>query len=133
MADDTSPSTPEQESDAGFSQTAEVVHFMRSEKYQLVYSNFAQCGYTPWDIRLNFGLVGANELGEPTMTEQVSVVFTPGLAKAFVRLLNGNIKNYEKQNGEIQFPKSVIEESARQAAESKAKKEPAPTETQPKE
>lgn len=97
---------------------------VRHKDYIEHYSNFVQCGFTPWDIRVNFGVIGLSETGQTMMTELTAVVVSPQMAKALVGVLNGHVKAYERDNGEIHMPDSIVREAqARKAkaAESKSK------------
>jgi hypothetical protein len=100
-----------------------IAGVQRSKDFAVLYANFINCGFTAWDIRLNFGLVGVNETGAPNMTELVAVVMTPQLAKALVAVLNGHVKAYERENGEIQMPQSMVREAQARKAESEPKAE----------
>jgi len=106
-----------------------VASISRSKDYSVVYSNFVQCGFTAWDIRVNFGLVGLSETGQPTMTEQVAVVLTPQMAKALVGVLNGHVKAYERDNGEVQMPASVVREGQARKAQTKEQAQPSEAKT----
>lgn len=124
MAEDTSAPALRVNDHEGAVEETQVAKLVRSKDYISVYANFAQCGFTAWDIRINFGLVGTSETGEPTMTEEVAVMVSPAMAKALVSVLNGNVKAYEQINGPIQLPQSVVQESARRVAISKGKGQP---------
>lgn len=80
---------------------------VRSEKYVSFYSNFAQCAITPWDIRIVFGEIGEIDPDAPAIADLASVILTPQIAVALVRVLNGNITAYEQQYGKIQMPSGM--------------------------
>jgi hypothetical protein len=98
-----------------------IASVQRSKDFAVLYSNFVNCGFTAWDVRLNFGLVGVDENGAPNMTELIAVVLTPQLAKALVAALNGHVKAYEHENGEIQMPQSMVREAQARKAQIEAK------------
>lgn len=101
---------------------------VRSKDFATLYSNYVQCGFTAWDIRVNFGLVGTSETGVANITEQTSVVLAPAMAKALANVLANHVRAYESQNGEIQMPQSVMQEAQARAAQMKAAMEAAKTE-----
>jgi hypothetical protein len=96
---------------------------IRRENHPVVYTNFAEVGSTPWDIRVIFSQLGDSVGGKAAVTDLVSVVMTPALAKALVSVLNANLKGWEKENGEIQMPLSIKREAEKRVAEAKAKAE----------
>jgi len=97
---------------------------VRDKEYRSVYSNFAQCGRTAWDIRLTFSELGEVEPDKPGIIDLMSVTMTPQLAKALISVLSAHVAMYERENGEVQMPKSVIRESQERAARIKASASP---------
>jgi hypothetical protein len=70
-----------------------------------VYANLAGIAMTTWDIRLFFSEITASAVGDaPSVIVRASVVMTPAHAKAFSKLLQTHIENYEKQFGAINAP-----------------------------
>ena len=98
-------------------QEHEDIPHVRTKDFQVIYSNFIQPGRSAWDIAILFGQVGESEPGAPAVLDQVTVVITPALAKAFVGVLNAHVKDYERDNGPI-----VIPESVKRATQERAKK-----------
>ncbi len=99
-----------------------------SPQYTEFYTNFAECGFTPWDIRLLFC-----QTGETGLTKMATVIMAPAMVKALVNLLNVNLKGYETDNGEIKLPESLVRQAAElnKAREAKAKAEAAKTSVEP--
>jgi len=117
---------PEETKDEGEVKGPELVDLphIRSKDFQSVYSNFAQCGRSAWDIAIQFGQLGESEPGKPAVIELTTVTMTPSLAKAFLGVLNAQIKQYELENGEVQLPgiiRQAVEEQ--KAARAKSQKE----------
>jgi Protein of unknown function (DUF3467) len=117
------PEAQETETNDPEAEESQVATRTRSTGFVNVYSNFAECGFTAWDIRLLFSLVGVDLDGNPTLTDQAAVILTPQMAKALVGVLNGHVKAYERQNGEIQMPRSITEEAQRRKLSAQAKVE----------
>lgn len=75
------------------------------------YSNQAAVTMTMWDFRLIFSEIIVE--GPPGAIPQVrcevrgSIVMSPAHAKVLAKVLDDNIKLYEKENGEIPWPKGV--------------------------
>lgn len=99
----------------------ELPHF-RGKDFQLLYSNFAQCGRGAWDIAIAFGLITESEPGKAAVMDLVNVNMTPALAKALVGVLNATVKQYELENGEVTLP-GVIRQAMEAAKASEAKAE----------
>ena len=94
----------------------QVATRVRSDRYVDFYANFAECGFTAWDIRVAFSLVGVDLNGNSMLTDQASVVVTPAMAKALADILGRFVGAYERQNGEIHMPRSIIEEAQKRKA-----------------
>jgi hypothetical protein len=92
---------------------------VRGKDYQTVYANFAQIGQTPWDVRLLFSQLGEIDVDQGGVTDLVTIVITPALAKALINVLITNIKAYERDNGEIKLPESILREVEKRTAEAK--------------
>lgn len=89
-------------------ETVEVeLERLRDENYKTIYSNWVQAGRTPWDVALVFGNVREIQPGETAILELINVTLTPALAKALINTLAATVKEYERENGEIQIPASL--------------------------
>ncbi|MGI9107945.1 MAG: DUF3467 domain-containing protein [Pyrinomonadaceae bacterium] len=95
----------EQKAEEGRPTIISEISHERGVDYKTIYSNFVQCGFTPWDVALQFGQMGETSKDTPLITDQAIVYLTPALAKAFVAVVSGNLRNYEAQFGEIKMPK----------------------------
>lgn len=107
---------------------------IRDKNYVNVYSNFAQIGLTPWDVRVTFSQVGEHEVDKTGVMDLATVIMTPLMAKVLAHVLRENVLSYEKQHGQIVVPPSLIRkasetESPAEADQSKA----ATTEAKPQE
>ncbi|HVT58954.1 MAG TPA: DUF3467 domain-containing protein [Thermoanaerobaculia bacterium] len=71
-----------------------------SAEVPAIYSNFVQLTVTPFDIGLRFAQL-AYDSPKPTAREVARVVVSPQTAKAILRLLERQIRDYEKNYGEI--------------------------------
>lgn len=96
---------------------------VRGRDYTTIYSNFAQVGQTPWDIRFLFSQLGETGVNEGGVTDLVTVIMTPALAKALINVLSANIKAYERENGEIKIPEAILREAEKRKIDAKAKAE----------
>jgi hypothetical protein len=115
---------PEEALNAAPAEEAQVAVDMqriRSKDFQVVYSNFGQCGRSAWDIAVSFGRVGQSETGEPAVIDLCHVIMTPPFAKALVGVINAQVKQYEAENGEVQIPGAL--RKAVEAARAQAKAE----------
>lgn len=78
--------------------------FVRVPAFVSTYSNNAQLRTSNWDVSCVFGeIVGEESAGAPIIEQRVSVVMSPQHAKAFLRLLQENIRKYEEAFGEIKW------------------------------
>jgi hypothetical protein len=79
-----------------------------SEHFLKIYANSVLIEAGPWDFRLVFG--ETTRSGAKVITEQlVSIVMSPQHAKVFANILMGNVREYEKQVGEINIPVAPVE------------------------
>ncbi len=65
------------------------------------YSNLAFCHLSPSEFILDFARLMP---GPPQAKVHARIILTPQAAKAVSRLLEENVKRYEKQHGEIHLP-----------------------------
>jgi Protein of unknown function (DUF3467) len=76
---------------------------VRSEKYFRIYSNATHLEVTPWDFTFIFGETKRG--GDKAVIEQsVGIIMSPQHAKAFLKIFNDNLREYEKKVGEIKVP-----------------------------
>jgi len=76
---------------------------VRSEKFLKIYANAANIETTVWDFNLVFGEL--KKIDDKIFIEQtVAITMSPQHAKALAGVLAGNVKEYEKQVGEIKLP-----------------------------
>ncbi len=65
------------------------------------YSNLAFCHLSPSEFILDFARLMP---GPPQAKVHARIILTPQAAKAVSRLLEENVRRYEKQHGEIHLP-----------------------------
>ncbi len=84
--------------------TIQAIEHIKSANYVSVYSNYAQAGYTPWDLRITFS--ETKEVGNDKVVfdDLVTVTLNPALALALVQVIQGNLQGYEAQYGKIKVP-----------------------------
>jgi hypothetical protein len=87
----------------------------RSENFVLIYANWGQAAMSPWDITLAFAQAVQAEPEQTMILEKAHVAMTPQFAKALVSTLAGAVKEYERQNGEIQMPETIKRTSEERA------------------
>jgi hypothetical protein len=78
---------------------------VKSEKFQRVYSNAANIEVTAWDFNIIFGELKKTE-GKMTIEQSVMVTMSPQHAKALADILSNNVREYEKNVGEIKLPQA---------------------------
>jgi hypothetical protein len=79
----------------------------RSESFRFMYADTSRLGYSPWDIRLTFGLLVEETPGEIVNREEVCVILSPSHCKTLQRILNEQMPVWEKQFGEVRDPLSL--------------------------
>jgi len=80
---------------------------IKSDNYRLDYATNVQVRGSFFDIRVTVGEFLKNDNDEVVFQEDITVVFSPQHAKAFSKLLEDQITNYEKTYGDI----PVVKES----------------------
>ena len=75
----------------------------KSEKFVKIYTNAANLEITPWDFTLFFGELKKSG-DKMTVEHTVGIAMSPQHAKALAGLLVTQVKEYEKQIGEIKMP-----------------------------
>jgi len=75
-----------------------------AEKFARTYANAANMEVTPWDFKIVFGELKKSE-GKLVIEQSVEVTMSPQHAKALAEILNNNIREYEKNVGEIKLPR----------------------------
>jgi hypothetical protein len=98
---------------------AELPHF-RSPQHTTVYANFAECGSSPWDIRINFCEVGEAESGVPGIIDRATVILPPAVANALVGIIQETLKNYSEY---MRAAKAEAEARKKAASAQKAQNE----------
>ena len=106
----------------------------RDKGYVTLYSNFAQIGLTPWDVRITFSQLGEHEVDKTGVMDLATVIMTPLMAKVLTHVLRENVALYEKQHGQIVVPSTLVKAKAPET-ESPAERqsEAAPTTAKPQE
>ena len=112
---------PEENAEIDFGEEPETVRVnvterVRKENHPVIYTNWAEVGATPWDMRIIFGQLSDATSGKAVVNDLVTVVMAPPLAKALLSVLNANIKGWESDNGEIEMPLSIKREAEKRAA-----------------
>jgi Protein of unknown function (DUF3467) len=90
---------------------------VRSNQFEIVYANFGQCGYTPWDIRITFSDVSEAEVDVPAIVDLKTITLPPQVAKALVAVLLQNVRNYESDFGPIKLPPHLADKQAEVGAQ----------------
>lgn len=76
----------------------------KTEDFPVIYANFARLTHGPLEFLVDFKR-SSPEQPDPNRSEPlVRVVLHPAVAKAFLRALEENIRNYEQNFGEIPAP-----------------------------
>ncbi|MDX6575125.1 MAG: hypothetical protein QOE96_1078 [Blastocatellia bacterium] len=76
----------------------------RAEGFRIIYADTSKLGYSPWDIRLTFGLLLEDQPERTVNQEQVAIILSPGHAKTLQRILNEQIPVWEEQFGSVRDP-----------------------------
>lgn len=86
---------------------------IKGEKFVTLYANAANIETTAWDFNLLFGEL--KKRGDKFVIEQsVAIRMSPQHAKALAGILINNVKEYEKQVGEIKLPPAPAPETQAQ-------------------
>ena len=83
---------------------------IKSDNFRLDYANNVQVRGTFFDIRVIVGEFLHNDNDEIVFREDITVVFSPQHAKAFSKLLENQISDYEKKYGDIPILKESMSE-----------------------
>ena len=94
MPDNTKPQPPPQQE----------LPAVPAEKFVRTYANAANMEVTPWDFKIVFGELKKTE-GKLVIEQSVEVTMSPQHAKALAEILSNNIREYEKNVGEIKIPR----------------------------
>ena len=81
---------------------------IQSDKFFKIYCNSVNLVVTPWDFTFAFGEF--KNSNPPTVEQSVGVIMSPPHAKAFLKILEDNMREYEKNVGEIKLPSSIMPE-----------------------
>ncbi len=98
----------------------------RDKDYEVIYSNFAQIGVTPWDIRITFSQLGEHEINVTGVMDLTTVIMTPLMAKVLANVLRTNVKLYEQNHGEIQIPAGVLRKTGSPSPSASPSASPSP-------
>src|SRR6266542_5460787 len=74
-----------------------------SSDYKSVYANSVNFVMTPWDFALLFGQTAPENPRNIYIELRVIVTLSPQMAKAVAESLMQNVRNYERQFGEIRY------------------------------
>jgi hypothetical protein len=77
---------------------------LNSSNVRSEYCNLVQVFPTTWDFRITFSEIVVQSPTDVKLELRGNIVMTPQHAKAFAFVLDANIKEYEKNNGEIKWP-----------------------------
>ena len=66
-----------------------------------IYTNHTEMSLSSWDMRIRFSEVLAIEEGQQLLQEKVVVVMSLHHAKAFVKMFQEELQEFEKHHGEI--------------------------------
>lgn len=77
---------------------------IRTDKFQQIYTNNIQIGFSAFDMALAFGQIIGEKGGKVVIEETTRVLMPRELAKVLAGLLTANIQAYEQQFGEIKIP-----------------------------
>lgn len=70
-----------------------------------VYSNNAEIGFTPWDLRFKFREIVDVKENRPVVTFHGTIVMTPAHAKVLLGALERSISMYEERFGTVDLTK----------------------------
>ncbi len=87
------------------SKSERPVEFARSEPLPVFYANHAGISITPWDFGFRFGTITEASEKKLKVQEALHVYMSPQHAKAFLALVNRQVKLYEEKYGTIPEPK----------------------------
>ncbi len=80
----------------------------RSPEFVSLYINNTRFGFSKWDIQMICGRVSVTTVKNQKAVEELAVIaMSPQHAKAVLNALEGNIKIYEEEYGEIIMPKDA--------------------------
>lgn len=65
-----------------------TVRLVRSEPYQIIYSNNAQISVSPFDLRIDFGETTSIAQDAVTVTQKVQIVMSPQHAVALLQAMS---------------------------------------------
>jgi hypothetical protein len=81
---------------------------VRTERFQQVYANNVQIGFSSFDMALSFGQIVGDQDGKAVIEEMTRVIVTREIGKLLIGLLMANVANYEQQYGEIRIPTALL-------------------------
>jgi len=79
-----------------------------SPDFKALYTNFAQSGFTGFDIYVNFGeATGPNPDGTLPVEMKARVTMTPVEAKFVALIIAASVQKYEAEFGKVTVPKGL--------------------------
>ena len=83
--------------------------YRQAPNFTSLYSNNIHLRLTPWDIQLTFGEILSADATKMVIENRLAVNLSPQTAKSLLRVLDGIVKQYEAQIGEIHYGEIKIE------------------------
>jgi hypothetical protein len=80
----------------------------RSPDFRTIYTNNVRFSITPFDFSFILNEITENERGEIYSDQKARITMTPLQAKIFAFVLTQNVKNFEKQFGDIHVPENLF-------------------------
>ncbi len=81
---------------------------VKADKFQQLYANNIQIGFSSFDMALAFGQIVGEEEGKVIVEEVARILLPRELGKVLAGLLLANIQAYEQQFGEIKIPTPLL-------------------------
>jgi hypothetical protein len=88
-------------------QTLATMDITRSADFRSIYSNWAQCAFSPFDITLIVGEAIPVPAGNFEVEQKARVIFHPAEAKVIAWMLLDTVKKYEDNFGKVAIPPGV--------------------------
>ncbi len=87
-----------------------VTENVLASDFKAIYSNTLRLGLTPYDLFMVFGRIKESKPGQAFNDEQCEVRMSPQFFKTMVHQLNGLLRTYETQFGEVRISNQKFEE-----------------------
>ena len=78
-----------------------AVEHTKSPEHTTIYANSAMIGPGFYDMRINFGQIIESDDEKVVIENRLCVVMSPQFAKAFLQVIQKNVKKYEDEFGTI--------------------------------